>query len=50
MQVSSFFIGEAEITNADYRSYVTWLKFVFLHLILVIKYLHWRIARYISLE
>ena len=29
MQVSSFFIGEAEITNADYRSYVTWLKFVF---------------------
>lgn len=29
MQVSSFFIGETEITNADYRSYVTWLKFVF---------------------
>ena len=29
MQVSSFFIGESEITNADYRSYVTWLKFVF---------------------
>lgn len=29
MQVSAFFIGEAEITNADYRSYVTWLKFVF---------------------
>jgi len=29
MQVSSYFIGETEITNADYRSYVTWLKFVF---------------------
>lgn len=29
MQVSSFFIGETETTNYDYRSYVTWLKFVF---------------------
>lgn len=29
MQVNSFFLGETEITNADYRSYVTWLKFVF---------------------
>jgi len=29
MQVSSFFIGETEVTNYDYRSYVTWLKFVF---------------------
>ncbi|WKS94316.1 gliding motility lipoprotein GldJ [Riemerella columbina] len=29
MQVSSFFIGETETTNADYRSYVTWLKVVF---------------------
>ncbi|QCX53864.1 gliding motility lipoprotein GldJ [Elizabethkingia sp. JS20170427COW] len=29
MQVSSFFIGETEITNYDYRSYVTWLKIVF---------------------
>ena len=29
MQVSSFFIGEAETTNYDYRSYVTWLKYVF---------------------
>lgn len=29
MQVSSFFINETETTNYDYRSYVTWLKFVF---------------------
>ncbi len=29
MQVSSFFIGETEITNYDYRGYVTWLKYVF---------------------
>lgn len=29
MQVSSFFIGETEITNYEYREYVTWLKFVF---------------------
>lgn len=29
MQVSSFFVGETEITNYEYRSYVTWLKFVF---------------------
>lgn len=29
MQVSSFFIGEAETTNYDYRSYATWLKYVF---------------------
>ncbi|QDP86177.1 gliding motility lipoprotein GldJ [Chryseobacterium sp. SNU WT5] len=29
MQVSSFFMGEAEITNYDYRAYVTWLKYVF---------------------
>ncbi|MDL1913145.1 MAG: gliding motility lipoprotein GldJ [Bergeyella sp.] len=29
MQVNSFFIGEAETTNYDYRSYVTWLKYVF---------------------
>ncbi len=29
MQVSSFFIGETEITNYDYRAYVTWLKYVF---------------------
>ncbi|MFX1614593.1 gliding motility lipoprotein GldJ [Riemerella anatipestifer] len=29
MQVSSFFIGETEVTNYDYRNYVTWLKFVF---------------------
>lgn len=29
MQVSSFFIGETEITNEDYRRYVTWLKLVF---------------------
>ncbi len=29
MQVSSFFLGETETTNYDYRSYVTWLKYVF---------------------
>ncbi|QOW10315.1 gliding motility lipoprotein GldJ [Kaistella flava (ex Peng et al. 2021)] len=29
MQVSSFFIGETEITNYEYREYVTWLKYVF---------------------
>lgn len=29
MQVSSFFMGETEITNYEYREYVTWLKFVF---------------------
>lgn len=29
MQVSSFFIGETETTNYDYRSYTTWLKYVF---------------------
>lgn len=29
MQVSSFFLGETEITNYEYREYVTWLKFVF---------------------
>lgn len=29
MQVSSFFINETETTNYDYRSYVTWLKYVF---------------------
>ena len=29
MQVSAFFIGETEITNYEYREYVTWLKFVF---------------------
>ena len=29
MQVSSFFLGETEITNYDYRAYTTWLKFVF---------------------
>lgn len=29
MQVSSFFISETETTNYDYRSYVTWLKYVF---------------------
>ena len=29
MQVSSYFIGETEITNYEYREYVTWLKFVF---------------------
>lgn len=29
MQVSSYFIGETEITNYEYREYVTWLKYVF---------------------
>lgn len=29
MQVSSFFLGETEVTNYDYRAYTTWLKFVF---------------------
>lgn len=29
MQVTSFFIGETEITNYEYREYVTWLKYVF---------------------
>ncbi len=29
MQVSSFFIGETEITNYEYREYITWLKYVF---------------------
>lgn len=29
MQVSSFFMGDTEITNYDYRAYVTWLKFIF---------------------
>ena len=29
MQVSAFFIGETEITNYEYREYVTLLKFVF---------------------
>jgi len=29
MQVSSFFLGETEITNYEYREYTTWLKFVF---------------------
>ncbi|WP_379969145.1 gliding motility lipoprotein GldJ [Epilithonimonas sp. UC225_85] len=29
MQVSSFFIGDTEITNSEYREYTTWLKFVF---------------------
>ncbi|MBS1573139.1 MAG: SUMF1/EgtB/PvdO family nonheme iron enzyme [Bacteroidetes bacterium] len=29
MQVSSFFIGESEITNYEYREYTTWLKYVF---------------------
>ncbi|QBO58699.1 gliding motility lipoprotein GldJ [Chryseobacterium salivictor] len=29
MQVSSFFVGETEITNYEYREYVTWLKYVF---------------------
>ena len=28
MQVSSFFLGETEITNYEYREYTTWLKFV----------------------
>ncbi|MDR2122889.1 MAG: gliding motility lipoprotein GldJ [Flavobacteriaceae bacterium] len=29
MQVRSFFIGETEITNYEYRAYVTWLKYVY---------------------
>lgn len=29
MQVSPFFIAEAETTNYEYREYVTWLKYVF---------------------
>ena len=29
MQVSSFFIGETEVTNYEYREYLTWLKVVF---------------------
>ncbi|MBW8361375.1 MAG: gliding motility lipoprotein GldJ [Kaistella sp.] len=29
MQVSSFYIGETEITNYEYREYLTWLKYVF---------------------
>ena len=29
MQVSSFFIGDTETTNSEYRAYTTWLKFVF---------------------
>lgn len=29
MQVSSFYIGETEITNYEYREYITWLKYVF---------------------
>ncbi|MFA5619642.1 MAG: gliding motility lipoprotein GldJ [Weeksellaceae bacterium] len=29
MQVRSFFIGESEITNYEYREYLTWLKVVF---------------------
>ncbi|MCQ4034396.1 gliding motility lipoprotein GldJ [Kaistella montana] len=29
MQVTSFYLGETEITNYEYREYVTWLKFVF---------------------
>ena len=29
MQVSSFFMGETEITNYEYREYLTWLKYVF---------------------
>lgn len=29
MQVSSFFLGETEITNYEYREYLTWLKYVF---------------------
>ncbi|NLN33990.1 MAG: SUMF1/EgtB/PvdO family nonheme iron enzyme [Flavobacteriaceae bacterium] len=29
MQVRSFFIGETEITNYQYREYLTWLKVVF---------------------
>ncbi|HUH34704.1 MAG TPA: gliding motility lipoprotein GldJ [Moheibacter sp.] len=29
MQVRSFFIGETEVTNYQYREYLTWLKVVF---------------------
>lgn len=29
MQVKSYFIGETEITNYEYREYLTWLKVVF---------------------
>jgi len=29
MQVKSFYIGETEITNYEYREYLTWLKVVF---------------------
>lgn len=29
MQVSSFYIGETEVTNYEYREYLTWLKYVF---------------------
>ncbi|MDR3273235.1 MAG: SUMF1/EgtB/PvdO family nonheme iron enzyme, partial [Flavobacteriaceae bacterium] len=29
MQVRSFDIGEAEVTNYEYREYVTWIKYVF---------------------
>ncbi len=29
MQVRSFFLGETEITNYEFREYVTWLKYVF---------------------
>lgn len=29
MQVSSFYLGDTEITNYEYRSYVTWLRLVF---------------------
>lgn len=29
MQVNSYFIGETEVTNYEYREYLTWLKVVF---------------------
>ncbi|HAR74521.1 MAG TPA: gliding motility lipoprotein GldJ, partial [Flavobacteriaceae bacterium] len=29
MQVKSFFIGETEVTNYEYKEYLTWLKVVF---------------------
>ena len=29
MQVQSYFIGETEVTNYEYREYLTWLKVVF---------------------
>jgi len=29
MQVRSFFIGDTETTNSEYREYITWLKYVF---------------------